>query len=90
MVAVLCFTKPMKIHIGLNELGWYRKVTVTIKQCKIARRNTYYCAKKEMHTCRRPHLDIKEVKILTESDVLEDIKMGIETGFEVKIVEHKE
>ena len=46
--------------------------------------------KKRCILSRRPHLDIKEVKILTESDVLEEIKVGIETGFEVKIVEHKE
>ena len=39
---------------------------------------------------RRPHLDIKEIKIITKSDVPEDIKMGIKTEFGVKLVEHKE
>ena len=38
----------------------------------------------------RSNLDIKEVKILTKSDVSKDIKMGIETEFGVKLVEHKE
>ena len=46
--------------------------------------------KKRCILSRRPHLDIKQVKILTESDVPEEIKIGIETGFEVKFVEHKE
>ena len=39
---------------------------------------------------RRPHLDIKGIKIITKSDVPEYIKMGIETEFGVKLVEHKE
>ena len=39
---------------------------------------------------RRPHSDIREVKILTKFDVPEDIKMGIETELGVKVVEHKE
>ena len=39
---------------------------------------------------RKPYLDIKEVKILTKSDVPEDIKMVIKIEFEVKVVENKE
>ena len=39
---------------------------------------------------RRPHLDIKEVKILTKSDIPEDIKMGIKIELEVRVFEHKE
>ena len=45
---------------------------------------------KECILSRRPHLDIKEFKILTKYDVPEGIKMRIETEFEVKVVEHKE
>ena len=36
---------------------------------------------------RRSHLDIKRIKIITKP---EDIKIGIETEFGVKLVEHKE
>ena len=80
-----------KIYIlGRNELEWYGKVATTTKQNKIGQRNTYYCAKRRCILIRRPHLDIKEIKIITKSDVPEDIKMGIETEFGVKLVEHKE
>ena len=34
--------------------------------------------------------DMKEMKIITKSDVLEDIMMTIETEFGGKLVEHKE
>ena len=68
----------------------YGKVVTTTKQYKIGQRNTYYWAKKRYILSRRPHLDIKEVKILTKSDVPEDIKMGIKPEFGVKVVEHKE
>ena len=37
----------------------------------------------------RPYLDIKEVKILNESDVCENIKKEIINGFGIKAVEHK-
>ena len=47
-------------------------------------------AKKRCILSRRPHLDIKEVKILTKSDVPEDNDMGIKTEFRVKVVEQKE
>ena len=36
---------------------------------------------------RRSHLHIKRIKIITKP---EDIKIGIETEFGVKLVEHKE
>ena len=63
-----------KLYIlGRNE--WYGKVTSTTKQYKIGQRNTYYWAKKRCILSRRPHLDIKEVKILTKSDVPEDISL---------------
>ena len=39
---------------------------------------------------RRPCLDVKEIEILSESDVLENIQKGIVTGFEIRAVEHKE
>ena len=52
--------------LGGNELEWYKKVTNTTKQCKIGYKDMYYCA---ILSCR-PHSDIKEVKILTKSDVL--------------------
>ena len=35
-------------------------------------------SQKEMLSCR-PQLNIKEIKILIESDFLEDIKVGIKT-----------
>ena len=80
-----------KLYIlGRNELKCYGKVATTTKQHKIGQRNTYYCAKRRYILIRRPHLDIKEIKIITKSDVPEDIKMGIETEFGVKLVEHKE
>ena len=50
----------------------------------------YYCAKKRYILIRRPHLDIKEVKIITKSDVPEDIKVGIEPEFGVKLIKHKQ
>ena len=50
----------------------------------------YYCAKKRCILSCRPYLDIKEVKILTKSNAPENIKMGIETEFGVKVLEHKE
>ena len=69
-----------KLYIlGRNE--WYRKVTTTTKVCKIDHSNTYYWTKKRCIFSRRPHLDIREVKILTKSYVPEDIKMGIKTEF---------
>ena len=76
--------------LGRNELEWYRRVTTTTKQYKIGQRSTYYWAKKRCILSRRPHLNIKEVKTLTKSDVPEDNKMGIKREFEVKGVEHKE
>ena len=80
-----------KIYIlRRNELEWYGKVATTTKQYKIGQKNTYYCAKRRCTLIRRPHSDIKEIKIITKSDVPEDIKMGIETEFGVKLVEHKE
>ena len=39
---------------------------------------------------RRPCLDVKEIEILSESDVLKNIQKGIVTGFEIRAVEHKE
>ena len=50
----------------------------------------YYCAKRRCILIRRPYLDIKEKKIITKSDVREEIKMGIKTEFGVKLLEHKE
>ena len=38
----------------------------------------------------RPCLDVKEVKILSGSAVLENIYKGIITGFGIKAVEHEE
>ena len=77
-----------KLYIlGRNELEWYGKVATTTKQYKIGQKNTYYCAKRRCILIRRSHLDIKEIKIITKS---ENIKMGIETKFGVKLVEHKE
>ena len=66
---------------GLGRDKWYGKVTTTTKQYKIDQRNTYYWAKKRCILSRRPHLDIKEVKILTKSDVPQDIKMRTQTEF---------
>ena len=90
MVAALCLTKPKKkiYHLGRNER--YGKVINTTKKDKIGQRNTYYQAKKRSILSRRPYLNIKEIKILTKSDVPEHIKIGIKTEFEVKVVEHKE
>ena len=80
-----------KLYIlGRNELEWYRKVTTTTKQYKIGQRNTYYCAKRRCILIRRPHVDVKEIKIITKSDVPEDIKMRTEAEFGVKLGEHKE
>ena len=77
-----------KVYIlGRNELEWYGKVATTTKQYKIGQRNTYCCAKKRCILIRRSHLGTKETKIITKS---EDIKMGIETEFGVKLFEHKE
>ena len=59
-------------------------------QYAVGQRNTYYCAKKRYILIRRPHLDIKEVKVVTKFDVPEDIKMGIEPEFGVKLIKHKE
>ena len=73
-----------------NELEWYEKIATTTKQYKIGQRNTYYCAKRRCILIRRPNLEVKEIKIITKSDVLEDIKMESETEFGVKLVEHKE
>ena len=67
-----------------------RESCTTTKQYKIDQRNTYYCAKRRCILIRRLHLDIKELKIITKSDVPEDIKMGIEAEFGVKLGEHKE
>ena len=64
-----------------------RKSCDTTKQYKIGQKNTHYCAKRRCILIRRSHLDIKEIKIITKS---ENIKMGIETEFGVKLVEHKE
>ena len=66
------------------------KSWATTKKYKIGQRNKYYCAKKGCILICKPHLDIKEVKIITQSDFLEDIKIGIETEFGVELVEHKE
>ena len=80
-----------KLYIlGRNELEWYGKVATTTKQYKIGQRNTYYFAKRRCIVIRRPHLDMKEMKIITKSDVLEDVMMTIETEFGGKLVEHKE
>ena len=70
--------------------GGTEKLQSPLNNAKQSQGTRTTVSKKRCILSRRPHLDIKEVKILTESDVLEDIKMGIETGFEVKIVEHKE
>ena len=65
-----------KLHIlGKNER--YGKVTTTIGQ-----RNNYYWSKKRYILSRRPHLDIKEVKIFIKSDVPEDIKRGSKQSLE--------
>lgn len=69
-------------------LKLYDKVTTTDNQCKIGRKKTYSCAKKRYLLSRRPYLDVKEVEILTQSDVPED--MEIETKVRVKVVELKE
>ena len=77
-----------KLYIlGRNELEWYGKVATTTKQYRIGQKNTYCYAKRGCILIRRSHLDIKEIKIITKS---ENIKMGIETKFGVKLVEHKE
>ena len=65
-----------------NELEWYGKVATTTKQYKIGQKNTHYCAKRRCILIRRSHLGIKEIKIITKS---EDIKMGIESKFGVKL-----
>ena len=78
-----------KLYI-LGRNKWYGKVTTSTKQYKIDRRNSHYRAKKSCMLSRKPYLDIKEVKILTKSDVPEDIKMVIKIEFEVKVVENKE
>lgn len=39
---------------------------------------------------RRPHLDLKEVEMLTQSDFLDDIEIVIETEFRIKVVELEE
>ena len=67
-----------------------RKIATTTKQHKIGQKNMYYCAKRRCILIRRPYLDIKEKKIITKSDVREEIKMGIKTEFGVKLLEHKE
>ena len=74
-----------KIYIlGRNELEWY---ATTTKQYKIGQKDTYYCAKRWCILICRSHLDIKEIKTINKS---ENIKIGIETEFGVKLVEHKE
>ena len=66
-----------KLYIlGRNELEWYNK------QYKIGQKSMYYCAKRIYILIRRSFLDIKEIKIITKS---EDIKMGIESEFGVKL-----
>ena len=75
--------------LGGNGLEWYEKGINTNKQYKISKRNTYYCAKNKCLFSRRPYLDLKEVKILKESDVLENIIKGIMTRFEIKAVKHE-
>ena len=57
------------------------KVRATNKQYKIEQNNTYYFAKERCLLSRRPHLDIKEVEILTQFDLTDDIKIVIETKF---------
>ena len=54
-----------------------KKVMNATKQYIIGQRSTYYRAKKRCILSCRPHLDIKKVKILTKSDVPEDIKLGL-------------
>ena len=51
--------------------------------------NTYYCTKKRCTRSPEKHLDIRKVKILTKSNVSEENKVGIETEFGVKFVEHE-
>ena len=84
------FNKNDKKLYILERSEQYGKITSTTKQYKIGQRNTYCWAKKKCILSRRPHLDIKEVKILTKSDIPEEIKMGSKTDFGVKVVEHKE
>ena len=55
-----------------NYPGWDGKVATATNQHKTDQRNTYYCAKKICILIRRQHLDVKEVKIITKSDVPED------------------
>ena len=55
-----------------NYPGWDGKVATATNQHKTDQRNTYYCAKKTCILIRRQHLDMKEVKIITKSDVPED------------------
>ena len=81
-------TKKKLYHLGRNEQ--YGKVINTTKKDKIGQRNTCYQAKKRSILSRRPHLNMKEVKILTKSDNPEHIKIGIKTELGVKVVEHKE
>ena len=59
-----------------------RKIATTTKQHKIGQKNMYYCAKRRCILIRRPYLDIKEKKIITKSDVREEIKMGIKQSLE--------
>lgn len=39
---------------------------------------------------RRPYFDLKKDEILNKSEVLEDIKKGLITGFEITAVKHKD
>ena len=60
-----------------NGLEWYGKGTATNKHYKIGKRNTHYCVKSRCLLSPRTYLYVKEVKILRESDALENIKKGL-------------
>ena len=79
-----------KLYIfGGSGFNWYGKCAATNKNYKIGQRKTYYCAKRCLFG-RRPYFDLKKDEILNKSEVLEDIKKGLITGFEITAVKHKD
>ena len=54
---------------------------------KVKKKNTYYWTKRRCLLSCRPYLDVQKVEIINKSDVLEDIRKIIITGFGIKAVQ---
>ena len=68
----------------------YGKGTTTNKQYKKGqkkKKKTYYWTKRRCLLSCRPYLDVQKVEIINKSDVLEDIRKIIITGFGIKAVQ---